>query len=229
MKIYAYGTGHLRGTLLRAAEVVGCCPELNDPGAADVIFVADDVLDHQKVFPVWADFCQALEQRSSPDVPVVVVSQVPPGWMRVSAAGQPNVFYQVDTIIVRHAVSRMVYPEQFVVGCEDPSMPLPLAYQQYFVAHAFRTVHQMSYESAELAKCAINYYLAQQVQTTNVLAEAAKRADADWDDVCRVLRGDARIGRHAYLRPGALNQHLLRDVETVDRMVDGKFGWVGRS
>lgn len=214
MRFFVYGAGHLAETLARAARCRGL-GLVDTPDRAEIVFVADDVLDHAQLEEVWTSFCLALEQRVSEDTPIVVTSQVPPGWTRVAAANRPSIFYQVDTIIVRNAVERMVRPEQFIVGCEDPAVPLPLAYQEYLCAHG-GPVHLMGYESAELAKCAINYFLTAQIRTTNVLAKYADKVGANWDDVACALRGDARIGSAAYLRPGEPNQHLLRDVVTID-------------
>lgn len=73
----------------------------------------------------------------------------------------------------------------------------------------------MSYESAEMAKCAINYMLAEQVRAARDLSTAALVCGADYEDVRRAMHNDARIGQHAYLRPGRTNQHLQRDVDTV--------------
>jgi UDP-glucose 6-dehydrogenase len=125
------------------------------------------------------------------------------------------VFYQADTIIVRNAIARLLRPEQFIIGCKDPDEPLPIPYQQYLALHD-APVLQMSYESAELAKCAINYVLAKQIDVANELDKIAFNiAGASYFDVEKALRGDQRIGRHAYLRPGRANEHLKRDVKTL--------------
>ena len=60
----------------------------------------------------------------------------------------------------------------------------------------------MRYESAELAKTAINLFLAAQVCTANTLAEICEKIGADWQEIIPSLRLDKRIGQHAYIEPG---------------------------
>lgn len=237
--IAVIGDGHLAETTCRAARarhihVQWGWSEVWPGGASlisDLVFVADDILDHADTAALdrlRAQFTRAVEV-SRGSRPVVVLSQVPPGTMRawVDALpdglrrGRSNIFYMIDTIIVAHAIGRMVRPEQVVVGCYDDTEDLPLVLQEYFVGLQC-PVKKMSYESAELAKCMINVALARQIEVACHGARAASEVGADWADVADVLRGDARIGAHAYLRPGSLNQHLRRDVRTIDALV-GKY------
>jgi UDPglucose 6-dehydrogenase len=75
----------------------------------------------------------------------------------------------------------------------------------------------MCLESAELAKIAINMFLASTLTTTNVLAEMCEAIGADWDEIVPSLRLDKRIGPHAYLKPGLGigGTNLLRDMVTI--------------
>lgn len=211
MAAAVYGEGHLANVLVAELGLL----RRNAP--ADLAFVAQDVTSHSDQSQMRA-VETAYAQASSAHPYVVVVSQVPPGTTRRLAGGRVGVYYQVDTIIVDRAVERMRRPEQFVVGCLDPSEDLPIAYQQYLSAHTC-PVHRMSYESAELAKCAINYALSKQIEAANCLAAVAAKCGASYPDVERALRGDARIGPAAYLRPGQVNQHLYRDVATILQML----------
>jgi hypothetical protein len=233
MKICVVGEGHLAETTLRAARLRGfdvCRPTDGEDRYVELWMVAVDVLDHAKLDDADRVVGNVVEGDARALggwglAPVVLLSQVPPGYTRKWAERCPKLYYQVDTIIVKEALPRMVYPEQIVVGCADPDAGLPIAYQEYLMAHDC-PVHQMSYESAELAKCAINYALAAQIDVANRLAEVAAEVGARYEDVEIVLRGDARIGPHAYLRPGAPNQHLNRDVTTINRrfLSSGRLG-----
>lgn len=220
-----YGEGHL-------AETLRCelAHPFLDPASTRVVgglevlaFVAHDVTDHADADRL-AQVRTLLEQAKALHGLVVVLSQVPPGWTRRAAGGRAGIFYQADTIIVRCAVERMLRPEQFIVGCADPAEPLPLAYQEYLAAHDGCPVRQMDYESAEIAKCAINYMLTKQIEVANELARVCEVFGADYGDVASALRGDARIGREAYLRPGEPNQHLMRDVVTVRALLGEEGG-----
>jgi len=205
------GEGHLADAL--AAEI-----EPHKHVADKLAFIAEDITDHDDKVKLSRIVTLCEDATDVGYRVIVIVSQVPPGWTRgLHAIVAAHVFYQADTIIVRNAVSRLRRPEQFIIGCEDPAVPLPISYQQYLVLHD-APVLQMSYESAELAKCAINYTLAKQIDLANELDAIASSVGADYADVEKALRGDRRIGPHAYLRPGRANQHLLRDVRTLERL-----------
>jgi UDPglucose 6-dehydrogenase len=75
----------------------------------------------------------------------------------------------------------------------------------------------MRYESAELAKIAINIFLTASVTATNTLAEVCERIGADWTEIVPALQLDRRIGPHAYLSPGLglAGGNLERDLATV--------------
>lgn len=223
MIIAICGKSHLAQTLERAAVIRGI--EVEDravPVHAELIFVAHDVLDHTQLDAVAKLMERALKDADG--VPVILVSQVPPGFTRPWANANVrlnNVFYQVDTIIMDQALDRMMSPEQYIIGCQDPTVPLPLAYQEYLSGPP---ILRMSYESAELAKLAINYFLYAQIETSHMLSDAAERLGADWDDVAAALRNDKRIGRYAYLRPGVANTHLMRDVNTITKLMEDYSG-----
>lgn len=215
MNIEIYGGGHLTETLMRAAHIRGIAVESTN---AELVFVAEDVYDHSEIDDVFI-LIERVIAVTPKETPIIVVSQVPLVFIRQFGEARENVFYQVDTIIMNNALERMVHPEQIIVGCLEPAKPLPLAYQEYLLAFD-APVLRMSYESAELAKLAINYFLTAQIKTTNTLSTVAKEIGADWDDVARALHNDKRIGPLAYLRPGEPNQHLNRDVSTIDGLYE---------
>jgi UDP-glucose 6-dehydrogenase len=72
----------------------------------------------------------------------------------------------------------------------------------------------MSYESAELAKIAINLYLSAQIDTTSTLVQVANSLGANWEHIIPALQTDKRIGLYAYLKPGnGYGPHIQRDVD----------------
>jgi UDPglucose 6-dehydrogenase len=150
---------------------------------------------------------------------LVILSQVTPGFTR--SLNFRNAFYQVETLIFGRAVERALNPERFIVGCADPSVPLPAAYAQWLKAFGC-PVLPMRYESAELAKISINMFLVSNVATTNTLAEICEAIGADWNEVAPALRLDKRIGPHAYLGPGLgiAGGNLERDLITVRTLAD---------
>jgi UDPglucose 6-dehydrogenase len=204
---------HLGQTLKKASEIRGFDALAGEP---DIMFVARDVEDHESLEQVNSDMYCAVAW-SSP-VPIVLVSQVPPGYTREWAKRRGNIFYQVDTIIMNRALERATLPERFIIGCQDCEEDLPASYAEYLAAFNCPII-KMSYESAELSKLAINYYLAKQIETTNELAAVARHVGADWDEMIPGLHLDARIGAHAYIRPGEVGGHLPRDVRTIERLI----------
>jgi UDPglucose 6-dehydrogenase len=72
----------------------------------------------------------------------------------------------------------------------------------------------MSVESAEMTKHAINAFLATSVAFANEIARICERVGADAIEVERGLKSDLRIGRRAYLHPGAAygGGTLARDI-----------------
>jgi UDPglucose 6-dehydrogenase len=78
----------------------------------------------------------------------------------------------------------------------------------------------MRYESAELAKIAINCCLVSSISVANTLAELCERIGADWSEIAPALKLDRRIGRYAYLAPGLgiAGGNLERDLATVRRL-----------
>ena len=154
--------------------------------------LADDVLNH-----------------ASPTAVLVLLSQVRPGYTRrwfeaLRQSGhhpKGRLFYQVETLIFGQAVSRATQPARIIVGCDDPGAGLPKVFDTILSAFSC-PVLRMRYESAELAKIAINVFLASTISATNTLAELCEVTGADWSEIAPALRLDARIGPDAYLDPG---------------------------
>ena len=163
----------------------------------------------------------------APEATVVILCQVPPGFTRslktalvargVRWAG--NLFYQVETLIFGNAVERALHPERFIIGCDDPNAALPGNYATWLKAFECPFL-PMRYESAELAKIAINLFLVSSVSTTNTLAELCEEIGADWSEIAPALHLDKRIGPHAYLTPGLgiAGGNLERDLITVKHL-----------
>jgi UDPglucose 6-dehydrogenase len=151
---------------------------------------------------------------------LVIMSQIPPGFMRELAtrlSGQlAGVYYWVETLIFGDAVRRALKPERIIIGCADPAAPLPDVLVTG-LAHFGCPVLPMRYESAELTKTAINLYLIGSVTFANTLSELCEAVGARWSEMVPALRMDARIGAAAYLRPslGVGGGNLERDLVTL--------------
>jgi len=196
-----------------------------DLSACDLLFVVADVATDEEGRSNLDEVRQLVHvalQNSRPEIPVVIRSQVPPGFSRGLADSDRTVYYQVETLVFADAVGRASAPDRHIIGVADVDRPLSGAYLDWL--ELFRApLHIMSFESAELAKISINLFLAASVSTTNSLAELCERVGANWEEIVPSLQADARIGPHAYLRPGLgiSGGNLERDLKSF---VDLAFG-----
>jgi UDPglucose 6-dehydrogenase len=149
------------------------------------------------------------------------LSQVPPGFTRTKQRPGRILYYQVETLIFGRAVERALYPERYIVGCADPSQPLPASFKTFLEAHGC-PILPMRYESAELAKISINMCLVASVSVANTLAELCEKIGADWSEIVPALKLDRRIGQYSYLAPGLgiAGGNLERDLATVCTFAD---------
>lgn len=197
-------------------------PALADCG---VVCIAPDVPTDDSGGADLADVRQLLgivASNTRTDAAIVILSQVPPGFSRAYAPPERAVYYQVESLIFGRALERALNPERFIVGCLDPGRPLSASYGAFL--HAFGCpILPMRYESAELAKIAINCCLVATISTANTLAEICEGIGADWSEIVPALRLDKRIGPHAYLKPGLgiAGGNLERDLRAVVDMARG--------
>jgi UDPglucose 6-dehydrogenase len=213
------GDSHAPTTLAAAARSHGL-RVTDEPSLASLIFVSEDTptedggeRDVRKVTSlVLTALCQT-------DAPVILTSQVPPGFTR--SFNNQRLIHMAETLRMKDAMQRARHPEQFIVGVPDPNeYVLPVDFMHYLYAHEARVLI-MSYEEAEFAKIAINMMLAAQVDATNRLSAAAAKVGAKWERVAQALQCDSRIGPHAYLTPGRWqdSRHLLRDHVTLEAIL----------
>ena len=201
-----------------------------DPAAlagCDLVFYALDIRTNDQNESDTAPLTKLIHDTApalAAGATVVLLSQVSPGYTRqliAELAQRPAVkvrrfYYQVETLIFGAAVQRAMEPERYIVGSADPAAPVPARLAEWHAA--FRCpVLVMRFESAELAKIAINFFLVSTVTTTNTLAEVCEAIGADWNEIAPALRLDRRIGPHAYLKPGLgiAGGNLERDLVTV--------------
>ena len=192
--------------------------------ACDLIYVAPDVATDEggrsDLAGVDRLFDSTLEFAAD-ETPIVILSQVPPGYTRRRAPDGRAVYYQVETLVFGQAVARALEPERFIVGAPSAETVLPASYRSFLDSFDCPQL-VMRYESAELAKIAINCFLAASISTANTLAELCERIGADWSEIMPALRLDARIGPHAYITPGlgVAGGNLERDLASVRRMTE---------
>ena len=194
----------------------------DDLAVCDIVYISTDVpTDNQgqsDLSGIWASVTQVIA-KLAPHALLVVLCQVPPGFTRRLPLSPERLFYQVETLVFGRAVERATRPERYIVGCAQPDKPLPGALETLLGAFGC-PILPMRYESAELAKIAINCCLVASITVANTLAELSERIGADWSEVVPALKLDARIGKAAYLAPGLgiAGGNLERDLATIERL-----------
>jgi UDPglucose 6-dehydrogenase len=151
---------------------------------------------------------------------LVILCQVPPGFTRdLNMLPAARLYYQVETLIFGRAIAQATQPERFIIGCADPRAPLNSRFETLLEAFGC-PILPMRYESAELAKIAINMFLVSSVSLSNMFAELCEKIGADWSEIAPALKLDRRIGAHAYLAPGLgiAGGNLERDLATIERI-----------
>lgn len=196
----------------------------SDLSSCDVIYVAPDVPTNDKGESDLTSINELLEltlENSNEQSVIVLLSQVPPGFTRTKVRRGRHIYYQVETLIFGRAIERALYPERYIIGCEDPAQPLPAAFDKFLAAHEC-PILPMRYESAELTKISINMFLVASVSTSNTIAELCEKIKADWSEIAPALRLDKRIGKHAYLTAGLgiAGGNLERDLATICQMAE---------
>ena len=190
-----------------------------------VVYVAPDIPTNDKGESNIEPLVNLIEQVDAAlpaHIVLVVLSQIPPGFSRtLNLKEGRQYYYQVETLIFGRAIERVMYPERFIIGCDDPDKPLHKDFEAYLKGFKCPLL-PMRYESAELAKISINCCLVASVTVANTLAELCENIGADWSEIVPALKLDRRIGQYSYLQPGLgiAGGNLERDLNTVRRFSD---------
>ena len=165
--------------------------QLEDLRECDIVYICPDRPSNASPESMVASVLPHLRE----DSVLVIHCQVEPGFTRKVNWPKDHVYYHVETLRMSDAMERAVNPERIIIGGEKIGSRL-----MQFLDAFNCPILLMSYESAELAKIAINLYLAAQVSATNTLSEIAEKIGANWNDIIPALQTDNRIGKEAYLQ-----------------------------
>ncbi|WP_413992690.1 nucleotide sugar dehydrogenase [Labrys okinawensis] len=194
--------------------------DLGSLAVCDLVYIATDVptddAGRSDLGPIRA-LIEGVVGALKPDALLVILCQVPPGFTRAIGSVAPGrLYYQVETLVFGRAVARAMHPERTIIGCADPSAPIDARFNALLAAFGCPLL-PMRYESAELAKIAINCCLVSSISVANTLSELCEAIGADWSEIVPALKLDARIGSQAYLAPGLgiAGGNLERDLATV--------------
>jgi UDP-glucose 6-dehydrogenase len=214
------GTSHAPG-FLRDAAIAKGVDVTENAAKASLIFVSEDTPTDVSGKRYLEPIAELLVEALLYPVPVVLTSQVPPGFTR--SFNEPyRLYHQAETLRIKDAKERSLAPDYIAVGAASGCSYtlLPEEYRKYLEAFSCQ-VEIVSYEDAEFSKIAVNMTLAAQVDSTNRLAQAAEKCGASWAIVSRILKLDKRIGSDSYLTPGRWqdSMHLLRDHVTLGEIL----------
>lgn len=150
--------------------------------------------------------------------PVLVASQVRPGFMGSVKTCHPSLYYMVESLVFGDGIARALKPERHIIGASDPKQDLPFPLQTYLGRTS--EIHVMNYESAEFCKLAVNFLLGSSISAANSLASLAEKIGVNWISVEPALRQDKRIGRYAYISPGTGigGANIMRDVTGIQEL-----------
>jgi UDPglucose 6-dehydrogenase len=214
----------LREILRKHAALASFTADLAELSRCELVYIAADVPTDDAGASDLAGIRKLIDAVSAnlgEGALLVILCQVPPGFTRALSLPRERLFYQVETLVFGQALERATHPERIILGCADPAAARPKALEEFLSAFAC-PVLPMRYESAELAKIAINCCLVSSVSVANTLAELCETLGAAWSEIVPALRLDKRIGQHAYLAPGLgiAGGNLERDLATVCRFAD---------
>jgi UDPglucose 6-dehydrogenase len=223
-------------------------PPLHEPGLPELIaaglaskhlsFHTDPVAALANIDVLWITFDTPVNEQDEADVDfvrarleevrpalkpgtlVLISSQVPVGFTRSLRRDWSDrglcFAYSPENLRLGKAIEVFCHPERVVLGVEDDT-DRPLLEELFapFCSH----LEWMSLESAEMTKHALNTFLATSVTFINELARLCEQVGADAKEVERGLKSEGRIGRRAYLSPGAAfaGGTLARDLRFLVR------------
>lgn len=216
---------HLKNILKKNRNLINFSSNFEDLRKFKLIFISQDVETNvnnvanlKKLKSLINKSIKYIKKNST----LVILSQIQPGLTRSINFNKKNLFYQVETLVFGKAISRALYPERIIIGCDNKKIKINKEYLN-FVKSFNSPIVKMSYESAEITKIAINTFLASSITTTNVLTDICSSVDADWEEILPALRLDKRIGKYAYLKSGLgiSGGNIERDIVFLNEKLKG--------
>lgn len=169
-----------------------------------------------------------VEKNIVPETILIVSSQVPVGTCRLverklKHIGKDNpVLYFPENLRLGQAIDGFLKPDRVVLGGSEKARKRFLADFAFFQCPVF----EMSLESAEMSKHAINSYLALMISFSSEIGDLCEKLGADAIDVVRALKTDQRVSVFAPLSPGIgfAGGTLGRDLQAL-KMVSRKIDY----
>lgn len=224
-RVCVYGDGHL--TSITQACLIEAGFGLCAPQEAQILWVTFDTpiddQDHGHPESI-VEHLALVRPHVSDGALILISSQVPVGFTaaieREWRETRPSLrfAYAPENLRVASAMEDFWNPARVVIGLGQDT---PKESLEALFAPFCRRLLWMSLESAEMAKHALNSFLALQVAYANELWRICAAVGADMKSVEQALRSDPRIGEQAYVRAGKpfAGGHLARDIHYLSDVV----------
>lgn len=199
-------------------------PELAIAGK-DYIFITLDIPVNNRDQVQMRSFykqVELVEKYAVSHTVIVVCSQVPVGTCR-ELRRKASVIYFPENLRLGQAIKNFLEPDRIVLGSNNEKViDKFLADFKFFKC----PVLKMNLESAEMAKHALNSYLATMISFSSEVSDLCELTGANAVDVTRALKSDPRVSVNAPLLPGLgfAGGTLGRDLQTV-KMISRKVGY----
>ena len=194
----------------QAADRLSYSTDFSKVAHCDVVWFTFDtpVNDEDEVdlSPIW-DSLEKCIPHLREGVLIVISSQIPVGTSKKIQAlireKRPELHFEYaytpENLRLGEALRCFLEPGRVVVGA-DTEEAFKMMEEIFSPLHV--EMVRMAPPSAEMAKHALNAFLATSLSFINDIADACEKSGADVLDVVRALRSDARIGQKAFLGPG---------------------------
>ena len=181
---------------LSDAEVVWVTYDtpVDDDDQADVPFV------FERVKQLFAHLAEETLVLISSQVPVGTTRRLEQAYATCYPNGAVTFGYLPENLRLGTAISTFMRPDRVLAGVRTK---LDRERVAALLSPFADRIEWMSVESAEMAKHALNAFLATSIAFINEVATLCEEVGADALEVERALRSDARIGPQAYLSPGS--------------------------
>lgn len=164
---------------------------------------ADDNVDLSEIFDTAIKLCPHIDN----DTAIIVSSQVPVGTSeKIESLIKQNsphlrftIAYSPENLRLGQAIEYFKNPDRIVIGANSDAA-LDKAEALLSVVNAPKL--RMNMRSAEMAKHALNCFLATSISFANEIAGLCDESGADATKVAAALQSDARIGSRIPLLPG---------------------------
>ena len=210
---YARSIGHLAfDEPIATPDVLWLCPELIlvQDGKPDLVTLSDAL-------------AELIGHYGGPETLVILSADVPPGFTKLlkDTARHARIAYVAELLQRGRAVEGFERPDRIIVGYDfDPKTSLALkSFFSPWTAHLIET----GLREAEVAKLAVNAYLAALGALTNEIADWCGTHSIDPREVEAAVRTDHRFGYQLPLTagPALRSEQMLRDVRYLrDRIAE---------